>query len=169
MTNSPTHRIRPLDPTEDAEIELVATRMRATLVEVVDPDNGAAMYTMDWLRDRVRWHLNPDKCTGQVFLAARDDGHISGHTIVRAETTDDGRPFGLFSTFYVAPEARHQGLGGALLARGEAWMVTRGLVEAATFTAVTNRPLIALCEGRGYTLTPAPPEMVRLSRALETA
>ena len=158
--------IRPLDPTRDDEVELVATRMRATLVEVVDSVEGQTMYTMKWLRQRVRWHLDPEACEGEVFVAEGDGGAIVGHTIVRVETAEGGGRFGLFSTFYVAPEARHQGLGSALLARGEAWMRERGLIEAATFTAVTNAPLIALCEGHGYALAPAHPEMVRLSRAL---
>jgi GNAT superfamily N-acetyltransferase len=161
-----THRIRPLDPTRADEIEWVATRMRATLVEVVDPVEGQTMYTMDWLRQRVLWHLDPAACEGQVFVAEGDDGHISGHTIVRVKADDDGHRFGLFSTFYVTRGARHQGLGSALLERGEAWMRGRGLTEAATFTAVTNTPLIALCEGHGYALAPAPAEMVRLSKAL---
>ncbi len=161
-----THHVRPLDPTRADEVEWVAARMRATLVEVVDPVEGQTLYTMDWLRQRVLWHLDPEACDGQVFVAEEDDGQIVGHTIVRREVTEDGRTFGLFSTFYVAPENRHQGLGSALLARGEAWMTERGLTEAATFTAATNHPLIALCQGHGYTLTPAPPEMVRLSTKL---
>jgi len=166
MTN-PAHRIRPIDPGDDDEVALVAARMRATLVEVVHPEEGRTMYTMDWLRGRVRWHLDPASCEGQVFLAEDAEGAIVGHTIVRVEAREDGPPFGLFSTFYVAPEARHQGLASALLRRGEAWMRTRGLVEAATFTAETNTPLIALCERHGYSPAPAPPEMVRLSRALD--
>lgn len=160
------HRIRPINPKRSDEIALVATRMRATLVEVVHPEKGQTMYTMAWLQDRVRWHLDPTQCDGEVFVAEGQDGEIIGHTIVRVGRHEDGQRFGLFSTFYVAPDARHQGLGGALLDRGEAWMRQRALPEAATFTADTNAPLIALCEGRGYLAQPAPSDMVRLSRAL---
>ncbi len=117
-----THHIRPLDPGNAQEVELVATRMRATLVEVVHPEEGRTMYTMEWLRQRVLWHLDPEACQGQVFLGEGEDGDIVGHTIVRIETSEEGRPFGLFSTFYVCPDTRHQGLGSALLRRGEAWM-----------------------------------------------
>lgn len=159
--------IREINSKSDAEVDLVATRMRATLGEVVDPEAGPEMFTMDWLRARVRWHLDGDECEGQVFLAEGADGEVLGHTIVRIEVDEAGRPFGLFSTFYVAPRARRAGIGSALLARGEAWMRARGLGEASTLTAETNAKLIALCQGRGYTLGPGPPEMVRLSRALE--
>ena len=69
------HRIRPLDPTRADEVDLVATRMRATLVEVVDPVEGHTLYTMDWLRQRVRWHLDPGACDGQVFVAEGIDAH----------------------------------------------------------------------------------------------
>ena len=32
--------------------------MRATLMEVLDPARGEAMYTIEWLVDRVRQHLD---------------------------------------------------------------------------------------------------------------
>ena len=35
---------------------------------------GTSLYSMEWLRQRVLWHLNPANCTGQVFLAEGADG-----------------------------------------------------------------------------------------------
>jgi len=156
--------VRPIDPGADAEIAIVARRMRATLVEVLGAERGGAMYDMDWLRQRVRWHLDPASCTGQVFVAEDAAGRIVGHTIVRVEAAD-GAPFGLFSTTYVAPEARRASVATRLLERGEAWMRERGLGAAETWTDPGNAKLIRLFEGRGYALTPAG-EMVRLSRPL---
>ena len=75
--------IRPIDPQSAREIELVASRMRATLMEVLDPARGEAMYTIEWLDDRVRQHLD-GRHVGAVFVA-EDDGEIVGHTIVRIE------------------------------------------------------------------------------------
>lgn len=51
-------KIREIDPILINEIELVATRMRQTLVEVLGPEKGTALYTMEWLLERVRWHLD---------------------------------------------------------------------------------------------------------------
>src|SRR5438034_4585227 len=94
-------RIRELDPLAEQEINLVAQRMRDTLIEVEGPDVGAALYSMDWLRERVRWHLNLQTALAKVFLAVQDDGKVIGHTIVRKEVDPQGSPYGLFSTTYV--------------------------------------------------------------------
>jgi len=156
--------VRPIDPGAEPEIALVASRMRATLAEVLGEKRGGAMYEMDWLKRRVRWHLDPASCDGQVFVAQDAAGWIAGHTIVRVEE-EQGRRFGLFSTTYVAPEARRAAVASRLLDRGEAWMRQRGLAAAETWTDPDNTKLIRLFEGRGYALTPAG-EMVRLRRPL---
>lgn len=158
--------IRPLDPQSEAEIELVARRMRATLMEVVGAARGEAMYSLDWLQDRVRFHLDPARSTAAVYLAVRPDGTIAGHTIVRIEEEEGRAPFGLFSTTYVAAEHRRQGVATALLEKGEAWIRAQGLGESATYTARDNEPLIEHYRRHGYVLTPANEEMVRLTRTL---
>lgn len=155
--------ITALDPMDAAAVALVAARMRSTLIEVVGPERGAAMYDTDWLIDRVRQHLD-GRLDGAVFLARRGD--VVGHTIVRAELYE-GRPIGLYSTTWVAPAARRSGVATALLDRGEAWMRGRGLPEAQTCTAVDNRGLRALYARRGYAVVARSDEMVRLARALQ--
>ncbi len=156
-------RVRPLDAGSEAELELVARRMRATLVEVVDPERGAAMYTLDWLRDRVRFHLDPARSTGAVFVAELD-GEVVGHGIVRMETDDAGARFGLYSTTYVAPAHRRRGAAGALLDAGEAWFAPRAPAYTATWTADGNGPLIGLYQARGYVIAERADAMVRLVR-----
>ncbi|CAN0477795.1 unnamed protein product, partial [Phaeothamnion confervicola] len=94
------------------EIDIVAGRMRETLLEVL----GYCEYSLDWLRERVKFHLQ----VGAVFVVEAD--RILGHTIVREE---DGK--GLFSTTYVLPESRRLGVADALLDRGEEWMRSRGM------------------------------------------
>lgn len=153
-------RIRRINPHADTEIDLVAARMRLTLMEVIDPQRGDAMYTMDWLRDRVRYHLDPSR-QAAVFLAEADDGTIVGHTIVRVQREDDGE-VGLFSTTYVVPEARRDGIAQALLQRGEDWMRAQRMTRAATYTSKSNEKLIRLYESRGYAIDLRSDEMVRL-------
>lgn len=168
-----TLRTRELDRDADAEIELVATRMRATLEEVLGREEGAALYTMDWLRDRVRFHLDPSRSTAAVFLAEHPSGGgggaVVGHTIVRIERDDDDddRPFGLFSTTYVEPGSRRAGVAHHLLRRGEAWMRERGLRRAVTDTSATNTKLIRLYEAHGYTIVVRAGSMVRLAKPLD--
>lgn len=159
--------LRPIDPDAPGEIDLVAQRMRATLMEVVGRERGEAMYALDWLRDRVRFHLDPERSTAAVFVAVVEAGAIAGHTIVRRERDEAGAEFGLFSTTYVAPEFRRRGIATALLLRGEAWMREQRLRVSATFTATDNTPLIEHYRRHGYVLTPANAEMVRLARDLE--
>jgi GNAT superfamily N-acetyltransferase len=163
--------IRPIDPGAGSELAFVAERMRQTLLEV-EGEVGRTLYTTEWLRDRVAFHLEPARSTGAVFVAVGGDGELVGHTIVRAEHHADGRRFGLFSTTWVEPAARRAGLADRLLSRGEAWMRGHALPEAATWTSATNHKLIALYAKRGYAPTGSGQNdltataMVRLARAL---
>ena len=166
--------IRPIDPSSDSEILLVAGRMRETLVEVLGAARGGEMYEPEWLEARVRWHLDASACTGAVFVAEDDDALV-GHTIVRLERASYGESeepgedeplLGLFSTIYVVPSARRAGVANALIERGEAWMHTQGMTRAATLTDAHNTKLHELFFARGYSLTPLPDDFVRLSRTL---
>lgn len=145
--------LREIDPTSDAEIDLVAQRMRATLIEVEGEETGTALYSMDWLRERVRWHLDAAQVVAQVILAEAEDGVILGHTIVRREFEQDGRQYGLVSTTYVLPDSRRSGVAEALLIAGEEWMRGLGLGICATWTSSTNLKLIRLYEKHGYRQT----------------
>ncbi len=161
-------RIRALASSADAEIALVAARMRDTLIEVLGEERGGAMYSMEWLDDRVRHHLDPARCEGAVFLAEIGD-EIVGHTIVRVETDEDGSTFGLFSTTYVLPAHRRASVASQLLDAGERWMVERDLAHAATYTSDTNTKLIRLYETRGYAIVLRTSEMVVLRRPFARA
>jgi GNAT superfamily N-acetyltransferase len=147
------YRIRDIDPGSDAEIEWVAHGMRQTLIEVEGEETGTALYTMDWLRARVRWHLDPAQSTARVFVALDREGRIVGHSIVRGETEADGKPYGLFSTTYVEPESRRSALASSLLQHGERWMREQKLPEAATWTSASNVKLHNLYTKHGYAIT----------------
>ena len=166
-------RIRDIDPASEAEVDLVARRMRQTLVEVEGEEAGTALYTLEWLRDRVRWHLDPANTTGRVFLAEVPGGGVLGHAIVRIEADDSGRRFGLFSTLFVDPGSRKRAVGTRLLRHGEGWMAAHALPGAATWTSSTNAKLIGLFGKHGYAITARHVHevtgtvMVRLAKPLE--
>ena len=164
--------IRPLNPDSTHEVAWVAQRMKDTLGEVLGEEEGGGRYSLEWLRNRVLWHLDPDRCRGEVFLAEDSEGTIQGHCIVRIdrdEAEPESQPFGLFSTTWVQPEVRQQGVALELLARGEQWMHQEGMARAVTFTHPENRKLIGLYSRRGYQLTPVSDEFVRLDRVLAQA
>lgn len=165
-------RLEAGDPSLGRWVDEVAARMRLTLAEVLGVERGEAMYSMDWLRKRVMWHLDSQACDGAVFLAHLSDavGASSvGHTIVRVEHDVAGRPYGLFSTTYVHPDCRGRGVAQVLLSTGEAWLADRGATRFATDTAETNTPLLRLFEGRGYRVVKRVPgaQMVRLARGVD--
>jgi GNAT superfamily N-acetyltransferase len=147
--------IRPL--ASPAELDWVASRMRATLVEVLGAERGGLMYTLDWLRARAQQHVDQ----GCVFLA-HEGSRLLGHTIVRMETRD----LGLFSTTWVEPHARRQGAAAVLLDHGERWLLAQGATTLATNTSGSNTPLVHLFERRGYRITTRTKEMVQLTRAV---
>jgi ribosomal protein S18 acetylase RimI-like enzyme len=167
--------IRNLDPASQQELEWVANGMRQTLIEVEGEATGSALYTMDWLRDRVRWHLDPALCTAAVFLAVDDAARILGHCIVRVECEPEGQRHGLFSTTYVKPESRRRSVAQGLLQHGENWMREQQLAEAATWTSETNARLIGLYRKHGYAVTAqhvhevTGTRMIRLSKTLTAA
>lgn len=161
--------IRPLRAHETELIGLVAARMRLTLMEVVGEEEGAAMYSPEWLVDRVQFHLDAQRSTGAVFVAQGDDAAILGHTIVRVEEAEDGEKVGLFSTTYVDPPSRRHHIAERLLEAGELWMRAQGLPAAMTHTSSKNEKLIGLYQKCGYRIVAEHPPFVRLYRRLTPA
>lgn len=172
----PAGRIREIDPHSDAEIRLVAERMRQTLIEVLGEERGTAMYSMDWLRDRVRFHLDPSLSDAKVFLwdaclaPASESPEIrepiTAHAIARVERTPEGVPFGYFSTVFVEPHSRRHGIARRLLEHVEAWFRAKELPKSVYNTAKDHVNLIALFKAHGYAITDEAPEMVQLTKAL---
>jgi GNAT superfamily N-acetyltransferase len=140
--------------------------MRETLIEVVGHERGTSMYTMDWLIQRVLFHLDPNQSTAQVYVSESLDGQINGHCIVRKEIDEQGVPYGLFSTTYVEPQCRRLGIANSLLVQGEEWMRGLGLTVAATATSKTNKKLINMYFKHDYKIVVTTDEMVRLEKQL---
>ncbi len=164
-----THHIRAIDPQSRTEVELVASRMRQTLVEVLGEEVGTNMYTMEWLIQRVLWHLDPNQCVGQVLLSEDGEGRVTGHTIVRIERDQDGKLIGLFSTFFVEPGSRNRAIATSFVAHGERWMVDHGMHTARTYTADSNDRLKNLLIRLGYQAVPVQNQMIALSKSLKDA
>ena len=141
--------IREIDAANAAEVRLVAQRMRDTLIEIEGVERGTEMYSLGWLEDRLRWHLNPDRTTAQVLVATDDEGVILGHTIYRIESPEI-EPFGLISTTYVLPSARKSGLATKFLVCAHQWFVSHDVTSSCTWTSSSNVPLISLYKKFGY-------------------
>lgn len=156
-------RLRDLDPGAEAEIDLVAARLRETLVEVLGEERGGAMYAMEWLRERVRFHADPTR-QARVLLA-EDDGAIVGHTMARLEH-DEAGPHGWFSTIFVAPTHRRRGVAVKLADETEAWLRALGVPRLAYATGARHARVITFFERRGYRIVARENEMVRLERSV---
>ena len=154
-------KVREIDPKSDAEIQLVAQRMRQTLVEVLGEEKGVSMYTMDWLVERVRWHLNAKNTDGRVFLSENQSGEIIGHAIARI---DPACSFGYFSTVFVEPLSRRQGVAVSLMDHVENWFLERRMPKAVYNTANNHVALIGLFKRNGYEITHSESEMVQLTK-----
>lgn len=156
--------IRPIHSSSREEITLVAERMRETLNEVLGAARGESMYTIEWLKDRVCYHLDPSRCDGQVFVAVARDQIIVGHAIVRLEDLADEGPVGFFSTIFVKSSCRRQGIAKALMQAVESWLQTKQRTRIIYHTAASNQKLIRLFESQGYAITLSTGDMVRLAK-----
>lgn len=131
-----------------ADLDLIARRMRATLVEFLGEKAGKSLYTLAWLRDRAALHLD-GTCEGGIFVARLASGESVGHIIVRIESDEVG-PLGLVSTIYVEPAYRRRGAACQLVDAAHRWFQARGMKRYATNTSKDNAPLIRLLDGLGY-------------------
>ena len=156
-------KIREIDPKSDSEIDLVAQRMRQTLVEVLGEEKGGSMYSMDWLIERVRWHLDSKNTNGRVFLLENDEDAVVGHAIARI---DFGCSFGYFSTIFIQPSSRRNGFAKDLIKHVEDWFSREAMPKVVYNTADNHVAIIGLFRSQGYSITHAESEMVQLTKAL---
>jgi len=159
-------KIREINRHSDLEISLVASRMRQTLIDVLGEQKGRDMYTMDWLKERVLWHLDPTKSKAKIFLSENAQFEITGHAIARVERDESGIEYGYFSTIYVDSESRRQGIATALMETVERWFVERQMPKMIYNTATTNTRLIGLFNEHGYGVISSEGEMVQLMKVL---
>ena len=75
---------------------------------------------------------------------------LSIHNIVDGCETDH---VGYLEGWYVGPQARRQGVGGALIAAAEAWARGEGCTEFASDALIENEPSLAAHRALGFTET----------------
>ena len=155
--------IREIDATSDVEIAVVATNMRRTLVEVLGLEKGTALYSMDWLVDRVRWHLDSQQAPAKVFIAEMS-GRIISHAIARVETETDGTLYGYFSTIFVEPEWRNKGIAASMLSHTVSWLESMRMPKIIYNTAENHSKLIRIFERNGFVITHRENEMIQLTK-----
>jgi GNAT superfamily N-acetyltransferase len=163
---NPSIHIREIDRNSNEEITLVAARMRQTLIEVLGEEKGTALYSMDWLMDRVRWHLDREQTQAKIFLIETNSREIAAHAISRVESDEKSVSYGYFSTIYVEPKSRNRGFAKALLHHVESWFSDIGMPKVVYNTAENHSKLIKLFESHGYQITHRESDMVQLTKTL---
>ncbi len=157
--------IRTINPKSSKEISLVASRMQKTLIDVLGKAKGESLYSMDWLVERVNWHLAPER-VAQVLLAETQQQEIVGQAIVRLEENSEGHAYGYFSTIYVAPEYRNQGVAKKLIQEITSWSLNQGFPYIIYNTARDNDRLIGLFQKFGFLISLTESDMVQLKKTL---
>jgi hypothetical protein len=78
--NEPLDRlvIREIAAGSSDEVDLVARRMQATLVEVEGEANAARLHSLPWIRERLLWHIDNPAVPGRVLVAAPGTGEAVG-------------------------------------------------------------------------------------------
>lgn len=160
------HAVRHLEDATDREIEWVATRMRQTLMEVLGREHAESLYSLEWLRARVRWHLDLSPQQSRVFVAENALNDIVGHAIARIEVDDHGNQFGYFSTIWVESSTRRLGVASSLVAAVMEWCTEIRMPRVVYNTAADNAPLLKLLEHHGFRITLRDNDMVQLTQVL---
>lgn len=117
-------RIRPYRPADHAEW----LRLRRALWPHIVND----------AEDAAAWLARPDAV---VLVAERPGGGLSGFAEVGTRSYADEcetSPVAFLEGWYVDPDVRRQGAGGALVRAAEAWARERGLTEFASDARLDN-------------------------------
>ncbi|MBY0316952.1 MAG: GNAT family N-acetyltransferase [Bdellovibrionales bacterium] len=155
--------IREINSSSNDEISWVAERMRATLIDVLGRNIGEGLYSMDWLNERVRWHIDSKKTTGKVFISENPEQEKTGQAIARLEHRD-GERYGYFATLYVEPNFRRQGIAAQLMLQVERWFKKLKMSKIVYNTAKSNDRLISLFKRQGYRITLEHKDMIQLTK-----
>ena len=157
--------IRKINPESEDEINLVASRMRDTLVDVLGEKKGVSLYSEKWLKERVLWHLSPDRTTA-IFLGELDNHDIVAQAIVRTEKDSKGTSYGYFSTIYVTPESRGHGIAKQLIEVVENWCLEKQMTYVTYNTASDNYKVINLFKKYYFEIIHKENNMVQLQKNL---
>ena len=96
----------------------------------------------------------PSSTMPLVVLVAEAEGRVVGFVEVglrsHADDCDPSRPVGFIEGWYVEPEHRRRGVGGALIRAAEAWARSQGCTEMASDAHVDNDVSLRAHEALGF-------------------
>jgi ribosomal protein S18 acetylase RimI-like enzyme len=113
-----------------------------------DPDAFGATLAEALAEDDAAWQRRVERPSGMAFVAVADDGRFVG--MANGGPAMDHPEFAGVYGMWVAPEARGQGIGGALLDAVEGWAREAGYDHIGLGVTTTNEPAIRLYAGHGY-------------------
>jgi len=134
-----------------ADLEDVA-QVRELRLRALESDPDAFGETLERARTRPEadyadWIGSPEN---GMFVAADTDGSLVGMAVGAPAPVDDRpRPAALYA-MWVAPEARGQGVGGALVDAVEGWARRMGYERIGLGVTSTNEPAIRLYTRMGF-------------------
>jgi ribosomal protein S18 acetylase RimI-like enzyme len=134
-----------------ADLEDVA-QVRELQLRALESDPDAFAETLERARTRPEadyadWIGSPEN---GMFVAADADGSLVGMAVGAPAPVDDRpRPAALYA-MWVAPEARGQGVGGALVDAVEGWARRMGYERIGLGVTSTNEPAIRLYTRMGF-------------------
>lgn len=91
--------------------------------------------------------------TATVLVAPREHGRLCGFIEVGSRPYAEGcvtSPVGYIEAWYVDPDVRRTGVGGALVRAAEAWAREQGFREIASDALIDNEVSIAAHQALGY-------------------
>lgn len=132
-------RVRPDEWQAHREIRLRALE--------ADPDAFGDTLERALTDDDEAWQRRADRPDGMAFVAVTDDGRFVG--MANGGPAPDPE-FAAVYGMWVAPEARGQGLGGALLDAVEGWARDAGYRLIGLGVTTTNAAAIRLYTANGY-------------------
>jgi ribosomal protein S18 acetylase RimI-like enzyme len=127
-------------------------RVRELRLRALESDPDAFGETLERARTRPEadyadWIGSPEN---GMFVAADADGSLVGMAVGAPAPVDDRpRPAALYA-MWVAPEARGQGVGGALVDAVEGWARRMGYERIGLGVTSTNEPAIRLYTRMGF-------------------
>jgi aminoglycoside 6'-N-acetyltransferase I len=143
-------------------------------VETRDKDEWLRMRRALWPDCPLEQHLaemaeyGPDGQGMVTFVASRTEGGLCGFLEASLRQFAAGcvsRPVGYIEGWYVDPDARVQGIGGALVRAAEAWAVAQGCTEMASDCVLGNEVSWAAHLALGYAETE---RLIHFKRSLGT-